>query len=297
MVEEELLRNDLTFNVLKVYYANKGLHLNDNTFKKNLYLLNKEGKYNYLAELLCDENRVSIKVARFEGIDKSHLLEKSEYGYKCLLVAIDRVINRLEAENYTYSVIKGARRVDKRLMDMSSIREIFINAICHNDYSIVEPAVYIFDNRIEFISHGGLPAGETKEMFFEGVSTPRNKELMKVLSDLEYVEQTGYGIPEVLKHYSKDIFRIEENYISVSVPFDKEVLASKANVPQNVPQKSEIDVIKDAIRNNPKITRKELAECINKSIKTVQRLLQNDKTIEYVGSSKTGHWEIIDKDK
>lgn len=42
---------------------------------------------------------MSIKVARFQGEDKSTLIEKSEYGYQCLLVAIDRVINRLEAEN------------------------------------------------------------------------------------------------------------------------------------------------------------------------------------------------------
>ena len=35
-------------------------------------------------------------------------------------------------------------------------------------------------------------------MFFKGISTPRNKELMRVLSDLKYVEQTGYGVPEVM---------------------------------------------------------------------------------------------------
>ena len=37
-------------------------------------------------------------------------------------------------------------------MDMASIREVFINAVAHNDWSVVEPAVYIFSNHIEVIS-------------------------------------------------------------------------------------------------------------------------------------------------
>jgi len=45
-------------------------------------------------------------------------LEKTEYGYTCLLVAMDKMLNRLEAENYTMSVIGGAKRQDKRLIDM-----------------------------------------------------------------------------------------------------------------------------------------------------------------------------------
>ena len=47
-----------------------------------------------------------------------------------------------------------------------------------------------------------------------------------ICSDLKYVEQTGYGVPEVLKHYDKNVFDIEENYINVSIPYDAEVMAS-----------------------------------------------------------------------
>ena len=141
-------QKDFSFNQLKIYYSSKGYYLNAETLVDNLHLKTDDGRYNFLAELLFDKNRISIKVARFQGEDKSVLLEKSEYGYQCLLVAIDRVINRLEAENITKSRIVGAQRVDKRLMDMASLREVFINAIAHNDWSIVEPAVYIFSNHI-----------------------------------------------------------------------------------------------------------------------------------------------------
>ena len=45
---------------------------------------------------MADDNDVSIKVVRFAGTNKSELVEKSEYGYICLLMAIDKVIARLD---------------------------------------------------------------------------------------------------------------------------------------------------------------------------------------------------------
>lgn len=295
----------LTFKELKIYYAEKNLHLKEDTFKENLNLLTPDGKYNMLAELLADENRVSIKIARFKGKDKSELLEKSEYGYKCLLVAIDRMINRLEAENYTMSVIKGARRIDKRLVDMDSLREIFINAIAHNDWLQVEPAVYIFSDRIEVISHGGLPNDQTKDKFFEGISKPRNKGLMRILSDLEYVEQTGHGIPDVVKIYGKEIFDIYDTYINVKIPFNKEVLRShnKENVTSNVTsydnqELTDTDIIVlNEIKLNDRTNRKEISEKIHKTVRTVQRSinkLKQNNLIKRVGSKNNCRWIVID---
>ena len=38
--------------------------------KKEPYATGKDGKYNYFAYLLADENAVSIKVAKYAGLDK-----------------------------------------------------------------------------------------------------------------------------------------------------------------------------------------------------------------------------------
>ena len=56
-------RQELTFNQLKIYYEEHNLKLNDN-FLQNLDLLTSEGKYNYYAFLLADENNVSIKLVK-----------------------------------------------------------------------------------------------------------------------------------------------------------------------------------------------------------------------------------------
>lgn len=67
-----------------------------------------------------------------------------------------------------------------------------------------------------------------KEMFFKGESNPRNASLMRILSDLEYVDQTGHGIPEFISHYGKEAFDVSDHYINVVIPFDKEVMEGRA---------------------------------------------------------------------
>lgn len=42
--------------------------------------------------LLSDNNEISIEVAVFEGLDKSVISRRKEYGNKCLLVSISEVM-------------------------------------------------------------------------------------------------------------------------------------------------------------------------------------------------------------
>ena len=70
----------------------------------------------------------------------------------------------------------------------------------------------------------------------------------------------------------------------------------KDNVPQNVPQKNLAKII-DPIIENPRITREELASVIGKSVKKVARFIKDSKLINFVGSSKYGHWEVVEYKK
>lgn len=66
---------------------------------------------------------------------------------------------------------------------------------------------------------------------------------------------------------------------------------TKQNVPHDVPQ-GDLAIIVELIRKNPKITREEMALAINKTTKTVQRIINRCEYIEYVGSGDKGHWVI-----
>ncbi len=63
------------------------------------------------------------------------------------------------------------------------------------------------------------------------------------------------------------------------------------NVPQNVPQKFAIEIMR-MIRSNPNITRKQMADELGVSIKTIGRELNKLPMVEYVGPAKGGHWVI-----
>ena len=95
--------------------------------------------------------------------------------------------------------ITSTIRKEKRLVDSTALREAVINAIIHNDYSNGIPPVFeIFSDRFVITSSGGLPQELNENEFFEGISAPRNKELMRVFKDVKLVEQLGSGVQRIL---------------------------------------------------------------------------------------------------
>ena len=126
-------RQDLTFAQLKIYYQERGLELNEK-FANSLELLTPDGKYNYIAYLLADENGVSIKVAKYAGTDKVDLIENEEYGYCSLIKATNQVMEKLKIENSTMAKVTSTKRIEKNLVEPIPMREAVINAIVHSDF-------------------------------------------------------------------------------------------------------------------------------------------------------------------
>ncbi len=211
-------RQDLNFEQLRIYYDERGKRLNDN-FKRTLELLTDDGKYNYVAYLLADENGNSIKVAKYSSLDRCDLVENNEYGYCSLIKATKSVLSKLDIENKVAATITPMERVETPLWNKVALREAVINAIVHNDYSFeVPPKFEIFPNRLEITSAGRLPESLSREEFFNGISIPRNKELMRIYRDVELVESLGSGIPRILKAYGADCFTFTENFIRITLP-------------------------------------------------------------------------------
>ena len=217
-------RQNLTFEQLQIYYQSKGLTLNDK-FAENLDLLTEDGKYNYVAYLLADNNGTSIKLAKYSGMDKVDLIENEEYGYCSLIKATKSVLDRLNIENRTLAKITSKERIEKRLVDPVALREAVINAIVHNDYTREVPPVFeVYSDRIEITSYGGLPAGLSEDDFFGCRSMPRNRELMRVFKDLDFVEQLGSGMSRILSAYDKDVFSFTSHFMTVKFGFAEELI-------------------------------------------------------------------------
>ena len=295
---------------------------------ENLDLLTDDGDPNYVAFLLADENNVSIKVAKYAGKDRDILIANNELGFCSLLKATDNVLDKLRVENNVSSEITYKRHIDSPLWDERAMREIVINAIVHNDYytNEVPPKFEIFSDRIEIISAGRLPIDMTQEEFFSGVSSPRNKELMRVFRDVEMVEALGSGMRRIQKVYPREIFLFLPNFIRVTIPFYSQKRTNSDNddaligrvtddfgnvngsVNLSEPTKRQLDIIAvisdcakraGSVNGSVKMgaTTKEIISKLNVSERTIYRELATLKQmglIRRVGSDKTGHWEVIE---
>lgn len=217
--EIESPRQDLTFRQLKIHYEGNGMILNDN-FARNLNLLTDEGKYNYNAYLLADENNISIKLVKYLGTNKMELIENQEYGYCCLITATQRILDRLTAENTVYAKIEYNGRKEVEMIDSKALKEAVINAIVHSDYTLTTtPIIELYSDRIEITSGGGLPQGLSQEEFLEGVTAPRNKELIRVFKDVDLIENIGSGVLRILDAYDKSCFKFMDHFLRVSFKY------------------------------------------------------------------------------
>lgn len=289
-------RQDLTFVQLRIYYQESGLELNKK-FANSLELLTPEGKYNYIAYLLADENGVSIKVAKYAGIDKVDLIENEEYGYCSLIKAANQVLEKMKIENVTKARVTSSKRIEKNLIEPIPLREALINAIVHNDFSREIPPVFeIFSDRMEFTSHGGLIQGQSEEDFFSCSSMPRNRELMRVFKDVGLVEQLGSGMSRILRFYDRDIFQISAHFIKVIFPFSSpKKNMSIATGDNNGDKGGDENAILYLLKKEPAFTAKELGEQTGFSARKISRLvkgLRETGKIVRIGSARKGFWQV-----
>ena len=258
---------------------------------------------------MADSNGTSIKVARFSGTEKFDILERNELGRCCLLKSAFSVLEKLNVANSTVvRVGEKAQRTEMRLVNPQALREAVLNAIIHNDYiGGAYPVFEIYDDRIEVISSGGLPLGLSETEFFEGRSLPRNKELMRIFSDMDLCEQLGSGMRKILRTYPKTIFHISEHFLDVKFMYDEKALSilndenttgginGGVNGGVNITDKE--NTIISYLRNNNTGSASEISANTGIPKRTVERTLKSLKDkglIERIGSDKTGFWKVND---
>ncbi len=98
-----------------------------------------------------------------------------------------------------------------------------MNAFVHNRWVDGNaPMITVFSDRIEILSRGTLPPGQTMEGFFAGESVPVNPELSDIFLQLHISERTGRGVPRVTGVYGRGAYEFRENSIVATIPFAEE---------------------------------------------------------------------------
>ena len=229
---------------LFVYYEAKGITLNKRTFKKNLGLLTKDGKYNLMAQLLSDNSHIPVRFSLFSGESKSTTMYSvREFGNTCLLYSLDDVLRYGEVLNIPQADERNriVERKEVPLFHAEAYREAVINAFVHNLWIDGNAPMFTgFRDRIEILSRGHLPPKQTVEGFFAGESAPVNQKLSDIFLQLHISERSGRGVPKITELYGEDCIELRENSIVVTIPFDR--LETKVYAPvgdENVPDKED----------------------------------------------------------
>lgn len=290
------LHQELSFFQIKSLYAARHLLIADDVFESNLHLLTPDGSYNLMADILSDYNSYSIKVAVFRGTDKLHLIRRNEFGEQCLLLAINQVLQYAQVFNDTAVDLSGGVREDYPAFDFNCFREAWLNACLHNQWARqIPPAVYIYSDRIEIVSAGGLPRGLSLERFYRGESVPVNLDLQRIMLQLGFVEQTGHGVPLIVSRYGREAFDISDDFITVTIPFYKQEHNSVNRPLSYKVGPDTTEQILQIMRDDSTVTVSKLGEMLGigtTSVTNCIRKLKQDGILSRSGAKKNGHWVV-----
>lgn len=215
------LNQQLSFEKATDYFTKRNLPFGEQQ-KRTLNIIGADGTYTNLGMLLSDQCVHTIKLAVFDGSKKSIFRDRKELGGS-LLAQLEDAYFYIDQFNRTRAEFKGLERIDRRDYPSEALREALLNAITHRDYSFSgSTLISIFDDRIEFVTIGGLVRGLTFDDIMLGVSALRNQNLANVFYRLRLIEAYGTGILKINESYAdcsvKPQFEVTDNAFKITLP-------------------------------------------------------------------------------
>jgi ATP-dependent DNA helicase RecG len=193
--------------------------------------------------------------------------------------------------------------------EYDAIREALVNLLMHTDYfSPIKPRVRVFTDRIEFENPGGFPR-PIKELLKKDVSIPRNPVIAKLFRNVKLADNAGYGFDKMLKWGKSTHTKVDfENSIDVAlVTFKIDNVDSpsgqtggqtsgKTGGKTGGKTLSEAQTnILNLIRENPKISYKEMSEKLDMNTSAIQKhinKLKESGIIQRLGADFGGEWVV-----
>lgn len=194
------LNQELTFEAVKKEFELRKVEFGPQQMR-TLKLIDQDNLYSNLALLLSDQCVHTIKVAVFQGKDQMIFKDRREFSGS-LMKQMNEVYDFIDFRNQTRATIEKLQRTDVRDYPEIAVRESLLNLLVHRDYSFSASAfIRIYEDRIEFVSVGGLMPGIELEDIMEGISVCRNQDLANVFYRLHLIEAYGTGMEKIMKAY------------------------------------------------------------------------------------------------
>ena len=189
---------------------------------RTLKVIDQDGLYSNLAMLLSDQCVHTIKVAVFQGKDQTVFKDRREFA-GALMKQMNDVYDYIDFHNQTHATIEKLLRIDVRDYPEIAVREALLNLLVHRDYAFSASAlISIYEDRMEFVSIGGLMPGIDLEDVMAGISVCRNQDLANVFYRLHLIEAYGTGISKIIGAYAdeeeKPVIETTRNAFKIILP-------------------------------------------------------------------------------
>ena len=294
------LNQQLTFDETAAYFARREVPFGEKQMR-TLNMVSEDGTYTNLAMLLSDQCVHTIKLAVFDGSKKTVFRDRRELTGS-LLRQVEEAFSYIDQYNRTRAEFNGLVRVDNRDYPTEALREALLNAVVHRDYAISSPTlISIFDDRVEFVSIGGLVRGISYEDIMLGVSVLRNQHLANVFYRLKLIEAYGTGMLKINECYAD---RMEKPRIEVTANAFKITLPNQNAAAENsVPEDPRIpsvmpkqQIVLRLFDTHESISRKDVEAALNTSqasaVLLIRKMLEDGLLIR-VGSGKNARYRKL----
>lgn len=252
------LQQELTFREAENAFNSRKIPFGTSQ-QKTLKITNADGIYTNLGLLLSDQCRHTIRLAVFEGTTKSVFKDRREFSGS-LLKQLNEVYETISHYNRTRAEFDGLYRIDRRDYPVEAIREALLNALVHRDYSFsASTLISIFEDRLEFVSIGGLLKGISYDDIMLGISVTRNENLAHIFYRLTLIEAYGTGMPKIMESYQgypvAPLIEITDNAFKITLP---NLNSNYGIVKEAAPLYGNELMVVEMLKTNESITRKEV---------------------------------------
>ncbi len=276
------LNQKLTFKSTKKEFETRDIPFSSPQMQ-TLKIISPDGLYTNLGLLLSDQCPHTVKAAVFEGTDQSVFKDRREFSGS-LMRQLSEAYDYIDFHNQTHATFQKLLRIDTRDYPEVAVREALLNSLVHRDYSFrASTLISIYDDRIEFVSVGGLLPGLELEDLMMGVSACRNPHLANVFYRLQLIEAYGTGMRKIMGAYAEaasqpqimttsNAFKIVLPNVNFTPTEAKRPAATSKKAP--VASRSREDEILRFLAEYPSITRREAQALLGVSQSTAGRILK-----------------------
>lgn len=283
------LEQNLTFHATEAQFTKRNIPF-DASKMQTLGMVSQDGIYSNVALLLSEQCPNTIKTATFTGVDQSIFQDRREFTGS-LFQQMEDLYAYLDLHNQNKASFEGLYRTYIRDYPETALRETLMNSLVHRDYSFsASTLISIYDDRIEFVSVGGLPTGITLDDIMLGLSVCRNPKLAVIFYRLQLIEAYGTGIPKIMKAYAntgmEPKIEVTNNAFKITLP--NRNTAKTVNAVSN-DLKSNEEKILDLIVQKGHVVRSDVDQLLDVSQATASRILKRmvtDGLIYHDGNGK-----------